>query len=487
MPSSNREKVYKGFASQSFVTLVYGLLGLVYFSFMSRLLTKEEFGLYAVVTALLAIIESLSEAGLGSAIIQKKDASPTYVNTAFSLSVVLGSLFAILAYVFAPSLSALTIASHVLIKPIRLMSIGIFLYSLISVVRATYMRRLNFLKYGLIQILVYILSAVVGIFLAYSHYGIYAPLIAILINQFGLTITLYLIARFRPRFEINAHDAKEIVSYSGWLTGSVIVRVINDQVDKLVMPRLLSVTLLGTYNRPAGFVNQLSAQFFGIFDTILFPILSGVQDDKVKIRVAYKQICSLLILVSMTLAYCLMLLSDVMIDIFLGNQWDNLETLLQVISLGLVFSAYRRIADCFFRSLGFMKDYFLFRCLASVVTIVSVVIGCRFGLYGVAWAIIVSKLIDAVTRISYLNVRIGFSVNEFFKIILNTGIIPTLFFSIAYFFKMHLGVNSIICFIVFFILFCLVAIFKPLWLGDVYYNQVYSVYIKIILDKVKRS
>ncbi len=487
MPDSNRSKAYKGFASQSFVTITYGLLGLVYFSFMSRLLTKEEFGLYAVVTALLAIIESLSEAGLGSAIIQKKDANQGFINTAFSLSVILGAIFALFAFFFAPSLSNLTIKSTDLANPIRVMSIGVFLFSLVSVVRATYMRKLNFLKYGLIQIAVYIFASALGIYLAYTHHGIYAPLIATIVNQFGLTITLYVMAKFKPKFEIITQHVKEIISYSGWLTGSVIVRVVNSQIDKLIMPRLLSVGLLGTYNRPSGFVNQLSSQFLGIFDTILFPILSGVQDDKVKVRSAYKQVFSLLIFVSMALSFFMILLSDVVIDIFLGNQWENLEELLQVISLGIIFSAYQRVADCFFRSLGYMKDYFLFRLLASIITIASVVIGCKYGIYGVAWAIISANLIDAIIRIVYLNNRIGFSTTSFLQLVLSTGIIPILAFVVAYVSKLFLGISSIICSVLFLFLLGSVAILKPRWLGDVYYSQVYTIYVGKIINRLKRE
>ena len=470
---SNRKKAFRGFTSQSFITITNGLLSLVYFSFMSRLLTKEEFGFYAVVMSLLLIIESISEAGLGAAIIQKKNADKDFVYTAFSLSVILGFSFSFLTFLLAPWLSDVTVGSDKLIPLIRLLSINILLMSLISVVRATYMKKLDFLKYGTIQICMYILSASLGVYLAYTHHGVYAPVIANIVDQVLLAIVLYTMANFVPKFRIVAQKVREIISYSGWLTASVIVRAISDQIDKLLMPRLLSVEQLGTYNRPSGFVAQLKNKFFGIFDTILFPILSDVQDDVKKIRSAYGQVFSLLILLAASISFCMILVSDIIIAIFLGSQWEDLETLLHVMSLEIVFGAYRRICDCFFRSLGYVKMYFITRCISMFTTILFVVIGCKYGIYGVAWAVILSHLLDAVIKISYLNYKISYSNLMYYKMLLSAFCAPLVLFGFCYTLKMIMGVNSLLCLCLFLLLMTILMIKAPKLFGSIYYTQVY--------------
>lgn len=480
---SNRKKAYKGFASQSFITITNGVLSLVYFSLMSRLLTKEEFGFYAVVMSLLVIIESISEAGLGAAIIQKKNADDDFVYTAFSLSFIIGLFFSVLTFVIAPWLSDITVASCELIPLIRLLSINILLMSLISVVRATYMKKLNFLKYGKIQISIYILSATLGVYLAYTHHGIYAPITANIVDQFLLAVLLYTMAKFMPKFRIVKKKVREIISYSGWLTASVVVRAINDQIDKLLMPRLLSVEQLGTYNRPSGFVSQIKNRFFGIFDTILFPILSNVQDDMSKIRSAYTQVFSLLILFAASISFCMILVSDVIIAIFLGPQWENLETLLHVMSLEIVFGAYRRISDCFIRSLGYVKMYFITRCLSTITTILFVMVGSKYGIYGVAWAVIAAHLLDAIIKISYLNYKVKYSNCNYYKMLLSAFITPLVLFGVCYGLKMFAGVNSLVCLGLFIVLTTILMIKVPNLFGSVYTTQVYEPYVVKNINK----
>lgn len=345
------------------------------------------------------------------------------------------------------------------------------------------MRKLNFLKYGVISICMYIISASLGVYLAYTHHGVFAPVTASIADQFSLAICLYTMANFVPKFKIVTQKVREIISYSGWLTASVVVRAVSDQIDKLLMPRLLSVEQLGTYNRPSGFVAQMKNKFFGIFDTILFPILSNVQDDVKKVRSAYGQVFSLLILLATSMSFCMILVSDIIIAVFLGSQWENLEMLLHVMSLEIVFGAYRRICDCFFRSLGYVKMYFITRCVYMLMTVLFVVIGSIYGIYGIACAVILAHLLDAIFKISYLNYKISYSNTTCFKMLFTAFITPLVLFSICYGLKMLLGINSILCLIFFILSMSMLMIKTPKIFGSVYVSQVYEPYLAKKLNK----
>ena len=61
--------LFKGMSIQTLVTMMMGVLEITYFAIMSRLLTKADFGYFAAISAVMAICMSLSDAGLGSAVI----------------------------------------------------------------------------------------------------------------------------------------------------------------------------------------------------------------------------------------------------------------------------------------------------------------------------------------------------------------------------------------------------------------------------------
>ena len=58
---SNTNKVIKGVSSQTLVTLFLGILEIVSFSIMSRLLTQEDFGYYAAIIAVSVVFSALSD------------------------------------------------------------------------------------------------------------------------------------------------------------------------------------------------------------------------------------------------------------------------------------------------------------------------------------------------------------------------------------------------------------------------------------------
>ena len=67
---SNTTKVLKGVSTQTLITILIGVIEIVSFSIMSRLLTQEDFGYYAAIAAVTAIFTSFADAGIGSAIVQ---------------------------------------------------------------------------------------------------------------------------------------------------------------------------------------------------------------------------------------------------------------------------------------------------------------------------------------------------------------------------------------------------------------------------------
>ena len=73
MSNANKTNtLFKGLSTQTLITIIMGVLEITYFAIMSRLLTKSDFGYFAAISAVMAICMSLSDAGLGSAVIQKK-------------------------------------------------------------------------------------------------------------------------------------------------------------------------------------------------------------------------------------------------------------------------------------------------------------------------------------------------------------------------------------------------------------------------------
>ena len=168
--SSQLNKTIKGISSQTLVTIILGTLELVVFSVMSRLLSKSEFGYYAAILSIVMIFRSLAEAGIGASVIQKNNANRDFVNTAYSLSLIVGCVATVLVVGLSDFLSRL-IADETIQIPLILLSLTLIPYSLNSIYKGLFLKELHFLKVGKYQITAFVISNGIAIIMAVRVWG----------------------------------------------------------------------------------------------------------------------------------------------------------------------------------------------------------------------------------------------------------------------------------------------------------------------------
>lgn len=413
-----QHKVYKGVSSQTLITIIMGVLEIGVFAIMSRLLSPADFGYYAIIIAIVGVFSCLTEAGLGSAVIQRKDATREYVSTALGLSVILGVSFTLLLLVLAKPLSIWMGYGDGLTIPFCWMSITLLLCSINSVSQAMFMRSFDFMKFGLCRVAAYVVSSTVGIAMAWYGYGVYAIVASAVSNAVLTTIILLVVRGERPNLRIYPNYVKEIVSYGGWLTGSIIVRKISTELDKFILTRFFAPSLIGAYNRPSGFITSISTQIISIYDIVLFPILSSFKDDETKIKSSFLKAISLISWFSTLLSIAFILGAQIIIDVFFGPEWEWLITIFRILSISVVFLACTSLGDCFFRSLGLVKYYFYMRSATCVMTLICIYVGVRYGILGVALGVLTSRLFDSIIKLVFLANKMSVNIVDVVKSVL---------------------------------------------------------------------
>lgn len=412
MPS-NTEKTIKGLSSQSIVTIVLGIVEVLSFSLMSRLLTKEDFGVFAVVSAVVTIFSSISEAGLGASLVQRKSLNKIFVDNVFSLSLIMGVALMLLLILSSGLISSLIIGNEIKLALI-LMSASLPVLSLSSVNLSLLQRDYKFITIGIIRVTSVVVSTVIAVILAVHSYGYYS----IIAKAVSAPCILYLLsliyARRKYSFRLNKEFIKEIVNFSGWFMASRLLRNLSKQLDKLLMPRLIDVETLGAYSRPKDFIEQFSGKINGIFDTALFPVLSSIQDDNARLKSSLSKSLYFVNLFSTFLALAFIFNSKLIIRVFFGVEWLNLLPLFIILSIAIVFNVDGRLADCYFRSLGRTKQQFLFRVGEVVSKVAGVVIGAYYGVIGIAIGVVLSESILRVAKLLYISSTIGVTKKEVF-------------------------------------------------------------------------
>jgi len=485
MPESNTQKVIKGVSSQTLVTVVLGVVEIVSFSIMSRLLSQEDFGYFAAVTAITTVFSSFSETGIGSALIQRKEIDKRFINNAFTMSLLFGVFISLLMLSLSGVLAEAVVDSSLKV-PIMLMSVTLICHCLTSVNTSIMIRNLQFIRVGVINLVSLVITTIIAVILALKGFGYYSIITKAVLSSVITLVLSRLFVSVRYGLALNKETVKSIFGFSGWLMASVFFRNFAQQIDRLMMGRLLSVEALGSYNRPKEFINQISTKLNGIFDTALFPVLSGIQDNKNSLRNAYRTSFYYLNTFAMLLATSFIFNHELIIRVFLGEQWMSTKVVFIIVSIALVFNIDGRLSDCYFRSLGLTRQQFFFRILELIIKVFGLLIGAKWGLVGVALSVVISNITMIVIKTLFIAGQVEVSATETIAIIVRSWKfsmfeIPVLF--VAYLLLPHSWLGNILLAALNVIIVFLLFIVFPKAVGKLYADNAYEKVKRVIMNK----
>lgn len=484
---SNTQKVFRGVSSQTLVTIILGVVEIISFSIMSRLLTQQDFGYFAAISAVTIIFSTFSDTGIGSAIVQQKELTQRYINNAFTISAIFGSIISFLLLVLAGPL-AKGVADESMKVPLMLMSGTLLLNCLISVNLGLMERKMQFFLIGTINIIAIIITTGVAILLAFHGYGYYAIITKAVLSSVIIYILSFIFCKTNFKFALDFQTFKKIFSFSGWLMASGFFRNLAHQIDRLLMPHLLSVTSLGAYNRPKDFIEQMSSKIAGIFDMVLFPVLSSIQDDIGAIRSSFIRSLHLLNTFALLFTLALAVNSGLIIRIFFGDQWIDLRPVMIVLSFSLLINFDGRLADCYLRSLAMTKQQFFFRIFETIMNIIGVFVGYRWGIMGVACCVVTSNAITKFVKLLFIGTRIDVHPGLAIRIILSSwrySIIILPIFIVSHLVLPNTWGGDLILSVIFVLTIIVLFFLIPKCVSIEYYNEIYMKMTTVIKQKIR--
>lgn len=190
---------------------------------LARLLAPEAYGTVALVTIFITISNVFIESGLGTALIQKKDADDLDFSSVFYCNIVISVLLYIIIF-FASPLIANFYNNQQLILILRILAISILISGVKSVQNAYVSKKMIFKKFFVCTFIGTLMSAVLGIWMAYKGYGVWALVGQQLTNTAIGTIMLWITVKWRPILKFSFERLKQLYKFGWKMLCSRIIR-----------------------------------------------------------------------------------------------------------------------------------------------------------------------------------------------------------------------------------------------------------------------
>lgn len=373
------------------------LLQLAQFGILSRFLSKEDFGLYALVTIVLNAVQQLSSLGIGAAVIQRPVPSKDELSSLYWLNVISGigfsAIVALCAWPIATFFEDLRLVHLLLLATIPVAFAGFsqqFQYLL--------QKNLEFGRLALVEIVSSATGVSVAIAFASKGAGAEAFLYGIISNHLIKTPFLFFFgSRYSmPGLHFSRNDLRGYLRFGVFLSGQNIVNIATARIDSIIIGKMLGPTALGLYFFAQQFTSQIFIRITPIITRVAFPVFSAIQHDRDRMRRGYGQMIQLLAMVIFPMLLGLALVSDEFLELFFAPEWQAASRLIQILAavalLKSIISPIGSILMARGRSdVGFYMNIYLL-----IQVSLCLFVGSHWGIEGVAWALFISTLIAFV-------------------------------------------------------------------------------------------
>jgi O-antigen/teichoic acid export membrane protein len=378
-----RSLVLSGFA-WSLGTSVFLQIARVGFAIaLARFLTPHEYGLAAMALVFSALVFAFSDLSLGIGLVQRKAISEEDRSTVFWTSAAVG--VALTAGGIALSGPIAAFFGEPDVQPLfAVLSLSFVVGSLGATHASLLHREMKFRAISVRVAASTIVGGVVGVTLAATGFGAWSLIVQQLCIAIVSTSLLWLSLPWRPRLVYSGRSLVDLGAFGGRIFGVRILDYVRTNGDKLLVGRVLGSAPLGTYTVAFNIVLMpLSRVFIAIADTML-PALSRLQEDRERMASAWLRVNRVVAAIFVPALLGLIVVAPDFVVVLLGERWRGVAPLLQVLSVGMIVLGVSALGVQVLTALDRATTLLRFSIAETVVLILAIVVGLRWGVTGVA-------------------------------------------------------------------------------------------------------
>ena len=475
-----RKELAKGVFYTAIAKYAGILINIAITAILARLLTPADFGIIAIATVLIVFFDTISDSGIGPAIIQNKTLTRDDLSCYFSLTLYIGVLLSVIFFLVSSWISKFY--GDDLLRPIlQIMSVAIFFRFANIVPNALLQRNKRFRFIAIRTVSIQAVCGLGAIGCAYYGAGAYSLLIPPVFSAILLFIVSYMEATVPFTLKINKESISKILSYSLYQFLFSFINYFSRNLDKLVVGKVFGASTLGYYEKSYRLmmlpVNNLSH----VISPAIQPIFSEYQNDRKWLYEKSMKIFELLAFVGLPLSVLLFFCSREIILIVLGEQWHGAIESFRILSLSVGFQMIYSPQGAFFQSANAVKPMFYNGLFTAFLTILGLVIGCLVfhSVIILCWMIVLSYAIAFfVTYNVMFKVVFHIPYKCFLKILIRPIIIA---------FIMFFAISVIDSFFDGYPIFIGLLVKVTVWGGIMLYSEHRYNYLKIHLNRKNKE
>lgn len=382
-----RKRAFSGVRWTTFSSFGRAVLQFLQIAILARLLAPADFGLIALVVAVMAFLQIFADAGISNAIIHYQEIEQKQLSSLYWLNV---GVSIILALALAASSGWVSVwyqqpeLRHLLF----LAAVTLVVTAIGQQLRVVSQKNLRFAVLAKLELVSALVGFFVAVALALAGTGVYA----LMAGTFSAAVVgcvlawLWLSDGWRPRARLRFGEIRHFVTFGAYMIGNNLVNTFNSQVDILLGGRLLGIQVIGLYSVPKDLCLRIGGVINPIVTQVGLPVMSKAQGDECLLKRIYLQTLRMTGSVNFPIYVLLGMFAPEIVHLLLGEQWLGAIPLMQIFAVWALLRSTVNPVGSLLMARGRVDLSFKWNVAWLVVFPPAIWVGSQFGAAGMAIA-----------------------------------------------------------------------------------------------------
>lgn len=368
---------------------------------LARLLTPRDFGLIAMVTAVIGVADLVRDFGLSSAAVQSRTLSDDERTNLFWVNLGLGVACCVAAVLATPLIVAVY-GQPELAAIVWGLSTVFVLSGATTQFRADLTRTLRFRALVRADLVSQLVGVLVAVALALAGRGLWAIVCQQVVAAAVACALNVRSSQWRPGLPRRGVPLRRFFRFGGGLLGTQLVGYLTKNIDNIALGTFSGAVPLGYYSRAYQLLMTPLNTINAPMTRVALPVLSRVQDDDATYARYLAKVQLVACYLTATVFAVAAGLAEPLVLVLFGHDWTPVAPIFAVLALGGIFRAVAQISYWIYLSRGLPGAQFKQVLLTGPIMIVMILAGLPWGPVGVAVGHSVAYLLQWVVSLLHV-------------------------------------------------------------------------------------
>lgn len=390
--------------------------------FLARLLEPAEFGLIAMVMVIIGIAQVFTDVGLGSALIQRRRVLPVHYSSVFYFNIFVGFLLTLLTY-FSASWIGNFYENNQLVPIAQVMSVAFFVNAFSSVQATKLRKEINYAALTKANFTASLLSGIIGLLLAYHDYGVWSLVALTLSRGVIFNIYIWIFSSWVPSLLFSFKALTQLWGFGFRMFLAGLLDATFTRLDVLIIGKIFTPATLGFFERAKSLDQMIVHYSSGSLMSVLFPVLSKVQNDLPRFqRIIVKSLGGLSFVVFMLLGVMYLISEELIIILFTEKWLPSVSYFKIIVMSGFAYPISALLVNIL-SSRGNSKAFFRLEIYKKIIFSINLSFGFIWGIEGYLYGLIIASSLAVFFNIIFSSREIVLAKSIFIRLIMQQMII----------------------------------------------------------------